>query len=85
MRYYWGIVLISLGIVVMVLYRFNKLDAYLLGTASTVPTATLLGLAALTTVVALCVAFKSSAWRFCSARTASRRSLSSSCRLRNLS
>ncbi len=60
MRYYWGIVLISLGIVVMVLDPFDKLDAYLRGTANTVPTATLLGLAALTTVVALCVAFKSS-------------------------
>jgi hypothetical protein len=53
MRYYWGIVLISLGIVVMVLDPFDKLDPYLRGAANTVLTATLLGLAALTTVVAL--------------------------------
>jgi hypothetical protein len=53
MRYYWGIVLISLGIVVMALDPFDKLDAYLRGAANTLLTATLLGLAALTTVVAL--------------------------------
>lgn len=53
MRYYWGIVLISLGIVVMVFDPFDKLDTYLRGAANTVLTATLLGLAALTTVVAL--------------------------------
>ena len=53
MRYYWGIVLISLGIVGMVLDPFDKVDAYLRGATNTVLTATLLGLAALTTVVAL--------------------------------
>ena len=37
----------------MVLDPFDKLDAYLRGTANTVLTATLLGLAALTTVAAL--------------------------------
>jgi len=29
MRYYYGVVLVSLGIVVMVLDPFNKLDVYL--------------------------------------------------------
>jgi hypothetical protein len=47
MRYYWGIVLVSLGIVVIVLNPFDKLDAYLRGAPNTVLTATLLGLAAL--------------------------------------
>ena len=37
----------------MVLDPFNKLDAYLRGATNTVLTATLLGLATLTTVVAL--------------------------------
>ena len=31
MRYYYGVVLVSLGIVVMVLDPFNKLDVYLRG------------------------------------------------------
>ena len=53
MRYYWGIVLVSLGIVLIVLNPFDKLDAHLRGAPNTVLTATLLGLAALTTVVAL--------------------------------
>ena len=53
MQYYWGIILVSLGIVVIVLNPFDKLDAYLRGAPNTVLTATLLGLAALTTVVAL--------------------------------
>ena len=52
-RYYWGVVLISLGIVVMVFNPFDKLDAYLRGAANTGLTATLLGLAALTIAVAL--------------------------------
>jgi hypothetical protein len=52
MRYYYGVVLISLGIVVMVLNPFNKLDAYLRGAPNTVLTATLLGLATLTALVA---------------------------------
>ena len=52
MRYYYGVVLISLGIVVMVLDPFNKLDAYLRGATNTVLTVTLLGLATLTALVA---------------------------------
>jgi hypothetical protein len=52
MRYYYGVVLISLGIVVMVLNPFDKLDAYLRGAPNAVLTATLLGLATLTALVA---------------------------------
>ena len=52
-NYFWGAFLISLGIAVLVLSPFEKLDAYLHGTPDTVLTSILLGLAALTVVVAL--------------------------------
>ena len=53
MKYYWGAVLIGLGIVVIAFDPFDKLDAYLQGARNTVLTVTLLGLAAFTAIVAL--------------------------------
>jgi amino acid transporter len=53
MKYYWGAVLIGLGIVVIAFDPFDKLDAYLHGVRNTVLTAILLGLAALTAIMAL--------------------------------
>jgi len=53
MKYYWGSVLIGLGVLVVVIDPFDKLDAYLRGAPDTVLTATLLGLAVSISAVAL--------------------------------
>jgi hypothetical protein len=52
MKYFWGAVLIGLGIVVIAFDPFEKLDAYLHGVRNSVLTATLLGLSVLTVIVA---------------------------------
>jgi hypothetical protein len=53
MKYYWGSVLIGLGILTIVLDPLDKLDAYLRGAPDTVLTATLFGLAAAISIIAL--------------------------------
>jgi len=53
MKYYWGSILIGLGILVIAFDPLDKLDAYLRGAPDTVLTATLLGLAASISAVAL--------------------------------
>ena len=53
MKYYWGSILIGLGILVIAFDSLDKLDAYLRGAPDTVLTATLLGLAASIWAVAL--------------------------------
>jgi len=53
MKYYWGSILIGLGILMIALDPLGKLDTYLRGAPDTVLTATLLGLAATILVIAL--------------------------------
>jgi len=53
MKYYWGSILIGLGILMIALDPLGKLDAYLRGAPNTVLTETLLGLAILISLTAV--------------------------------